>query len=58
VAMGANLDLFPSIVMTVACTIGAIGSSKFANKVEEKTLNHAAGAVLLLVSVVSLLLSA
>ena len=57
VAMGANLDLFPSIVMTVACTIGAIGSSKFANKVEEKTLNRAAGAVLLLVSVVSLLLS-
>ena len=58
VAMGANLDLFPSIVMTVACTIGAIGSSKFANKVEEKTLNRAAGVVLLLVSVVSLLLSA
>ena len=58
VAMGANLDLFPSIVMTVACTIGAIGSSKFANKVEEKNLNRAAGVVLLLVSVVSLLLSA
>ena len=58
VAMGANLDLFPSIVMTVACTIGAVGSSRFANKVEEKTLNRAAGVVLLLVSVVSLLLSA
>ena len=58
VAMGANMPLIPSIVVTVMCTIGAVGSSKFANKVEEKTLNRAAGAVLLLVSVVSLLLSA
>ena len=58
VAMGADLELIPSIVMTVACTIGAVGSSRFANKVEEKTLNRAAGVVLLVVSVVSLLLSA
>ena len=57
VAMGAELELIPSIVMTVACTIGAVGSSRFANKVEEKTLNRAAGMVLLLVSVVSLVLS-
>ena len=58
VAMGADLELIPSIVMTVACTVGAVGSSRFANKVEEKTLNRAAGVVLLVVSVVSLLLSA
>ena len=57
VAMGAELELIPSIVMTVACAIGAVGSSRFANKVEEKTLNRAAGLVLLLVSVVSLVLS-
>lgn len=57
VAMGAELELLPSIVMTVACTVGAVGSSRFANKVEEKTLNRAAGVVLLLVSVVSLVLS-
>ena len=57
VAMGANLELIPSIVMTVACTAGAVGSSRFANKVAEKTLNHAAGVVLLIVSVVSLILS-
>ena len=57
VAMGAEMELLPSIVMTVACTIGAVGSSRFANKVEEKTLNRAAGVVLLLVSVVSLVLS-
>ena len=56
VAMGAEMELLPSIVMTVACTIGAVGSSRFANKVEEKTLNRAAGVVLLLVSVVSLVL--
>lgn len=57
VAMGAKIDMIPSIVVTVMCTIGAVGSSKFANKVGEKTLNRSAGAVLLVVSVVSLLLS-
>jgi len=57
VAMGANVAVIPGIVVTVMCTIGAVGSSKFANKVEEKTLNRAAGLVLLLVSVVSLILS-
>ncbi|MBP3683553.1 MAG: sulfite exporter TauE/SafE family protein [Oscillospiraceae bacterium] len=57
VAMGAEMELLPSIVMTVACTVGAVGSSRFANKVEEKTLNRAAGVVLLLVSVISLVLS-
>lgn len=57
VAMGADLELMPSIVMTAACTAGAVVSSRFANKVEEKTLNRAAGVVLLLVSMVSLVLS-
>ena len=57
VAMGAEVELIPSIVVTVMCTIGAVGSARFANKVSDKVLNRSAGAVLLLVSVVSLLLS-
>lgn len=31
VAMGANTPMIPSIVVTVMCTIGSVGSSKFAN---------------------------
>jgi uncharacterized membrane protein YfcA len=58
VAMGATMELLPAVVITVTCTAAAIVSSKFANKVGEKTLNRTAGTVLLLVSVVSLLLSA
>lgn len=57
VAMGAAVDLIPSLVVTVMCTIGAVGSAKFANKVDEKVLNRSAGAVLILVSVVSWALS-
>ena len=58
VAMGATVDLIPGVVVTVMCTIGAVGSAKFANKVEEKMLNRVAGIVLILVSVVSWALSA
>ncbi len=58
VAMGAAVDLIPGIIVTVMCTIGAVGSAKFANKVEEKVLNYSAGAVLLIVSIVSWILSA
>lgn len=57
VAMGAAVDLIPSIVVTIMCTIGAVGSARFANKVSEKKLNLTAGTVLILVSVVSWLLS-
>ena len=57
-AMGAKLELIPAVVITVACTIGAVGSAKFANKVNEKVLNICAGVVLILVSVVSWVLSA
>ena len=46
-------DLIPSIVMTVMCTIGAVGSARFANKVTERKLNLTTGTVLILVSVVS-----
>ncbi len=56
IAMGASVDLIPGIVVTVMCTIGAVGSARFANTVEEKTLNRTAGTVLLLVSVVSQIL--
>ena len=57
VAMGAEVDLIPSIVVTIMCTIGAVGSSRFANKVSDKVLNLSAGSVLLAVSLVSWLLS-
>ena len=58
VAMGATVDLIPGIVVTVMCTLGAVGSAKFANKVDEKMLNRVAGLVLILVSIVSWVLSA
>ena len=40
------------------CTFGAVGSARFANKVSERKLNLTAGAVLVLASAVSWLLSA
>ncbi len=54
--MGAKLDIVPAIVMTLSCTLGAVVSSKFANKVSDTTMNRAAAIVLILVSVASLLL--
>lgn len=58
VAMGASVELLPGVVVTVMCTLGAVGSARFANRVEEKVLNRAAGVVLILVSLVSWALSA
>lgn len=55
--MGATVELLPAIVITLACTIGAVGSAKFANKVDEKLMSLCAGIVLILVSVVSLLVN-
>ena len=57
VAMGASVDPVPGIVVTVMCTIGAVVSARFANKVSERKLNLTAGTVLVLVSVVSWILS-
>ena len=57
-AMGATMDVLPAVVVTACCTISAVISAKFANKVEEKTVNRCAAVVLVLVSVVSWLLSA
>lgn len=57
VGMGARVGLIPGLIVTVACTLGAVVSARFANRVDEKTLNRAAGLVLILVSVASLLLS-
>lgn len=54
--MGAKVEILPAVVITVACTIGAVGSSKFANRVEEKTMSRCAGVILILVSIVSLVL--
>lgn len=57
VGMGAQVGLLPGLIVTVACTLGAVVSAKFANNVDEKTLNRTAGLVLILVSLASLLLS-
>ena len=54
--MGAKLEIVPAVVMTLACTLGAVVSSRFANKVSDTTMNRAAAIVLILVSIVSLLL--
>jgi len=54
--MGAKLEILSAVVITAACTIGAVGSAKFANKVDTKVMNRCAAVVLVLVSVVSLLL--
>ena len=58
VAMGATVELLPCIIITLACTIGAVSSAKFANKVNETVLNRCAGVVLILVSIISWILSA
>ena len=57
IAMGAQIELLPSVIITVTCTIGALLSARFANKVPEKTVNICTGIVLIIVSVVSLILS-
>lgn len=54
--MGAQVEPLPGIVITLACTVGAVGSSQFANRVNEKVMNRCVGAVLILVSVASLVL--
>ena len=54
--MGAKLEIIPAVVMTLSCTLGAVVSSRFANKVSDTTMNRAAAIVLILVSVLSLLL--
>ena len=57
VGMGAQVELMPGLVVTVCCTLAAMISARFANQMEEKTLNRAAGLVLILVSAASLILS-
>ena len=57
-AMGASVEIVPAIIVTVTCTIGAVVSAKFANKVAEKTVNRCASLVLVIVSIVSWILSA
>ena len=54
--MGAKLEIIPAVVMTLSCTLGAVVSSRFANKVSDTTMNRAAAVVLILVSVLSLVL--
>ena len=56
VAMGAQVELIPGIVVTVVCTAAAVVSAQFANKVTERTLNISTGIVLIVVSVLSLIL--
>ena len=52
-AMGAAMEILPALVVTVCCTVSAVISARFANKVDEKTVNRCAALVLVLVSVVS-----
>lgn len=54
--MGAKVEILPAVVITVACTVGAVVSAKFANKVEEKVMSRCAGVILILVSIASLVL--
>ena len=54
VTISAQVDDAPKLTFII---IAAVLSSKFANKVEEKTLNRVAGVVLIVVSVLSLILS-
>ena len=58
VAMGATMEILPAVVITVCCTVSAVISARFANKVEEKIVNRCAAIVLLIVSIVSWILSA
>ena len=55
--MGATIELVPALVITLACTVGAVCSSKFANKVDEKVMSRCAGIVLIFVSIASLILN-
>jgi len=55
--MGAVLELLPAAVLTLSCTAGAVGSARFANRVDDKIMNRCAGVILILISAVSLLLS-
>lgn len=55
--MGATVDLIPAIIITLSCTIGAMGSARFANKVNERLMSCCAGVVLILVSIASLTLN-
>ena len=57
VAMGAEVPLLPGLVVTIACTLSAVISARFANQVAEKTVNRCAALVLIAVSVVSWLMS-
>lgn len=55
--MGATVELIPAIIITLSCTIGAMGSARFANKVNERLMSCCAGIVLILVSIASLILN-
>ena len=52
--MGAVIEWLPAVVITAACTVGAVVSARFANRVDERRMSRCAGVVLILVSVISL----
>lgn len=54
--MGATVALLPALVITLACTVGAVGSARFANRVDEKLMRRCAGVVLIAISAISLFL--
>lgn len=55
--MGAKIEWFPALVITASCTLGAVVSARFANRVNETVMNRCAGVVLIIVSIISLILS-
>lgn len=58
VAMGAQVEWIPGMIVTVVCTVAAVVSARFANKVSERVLNVSTGIVLIVVSILSLVLGA
>ena len=52
--MGATVVLLPAFVITLACTVCAVGSARFANRVDEKLMRRCAGVVLSAICTISL----
>ncbi|MDD7280840.1 sulfite exporter TauE/SafE family protein [Floccifex sp.] len=56
ISMGAEIFALPMLIVVAACLLGAIVSSKFANKCEIKKLNRVVGVVLLILGVFTILI--
>lgn len=54
-AMGARLNLLPSLVVILSCLGSSVAAAKFANRCDVKVLNKAVGMVLILLGTVTIL---